>query len=116
MGQRRVTMAPTITTTRATTPMPTSTRPAISTARFTLEGPGLNAVDPAMHRELADVWLTVDGDDDTRVALLQGAGRGFSAGGSFDLVESVLDDYDTRLRVMREARDLVFNVINCSKP
>src|SRR4029077_17352118 len=27
-----------------------------------------------------------------------------------------LDDYETRLRVMREARDLVFNVINCSKP
>ena len=27
-----------------------------------------------------------------------------------------MSDYDMRVRVMREARDLVFNVINCSKP
>ena len=91
-------------------------RPADGILRITLDGPGLNAVGPDVHRELADVWLTVDRDDETRVAVLQGAGRGFSAGGSFDLVESILDDYDTRLRIMREARDLVFNVINCSKP
>ena len=53
---------------------------------------------------------------DTRVALLQGAGKAFSAGGSFELLDSMIDDYATALRVMREARDLVFNVINCSKP
>jgi enoyl-CoA hydratase len=69
-----------------------------------------------MHRELADVWLAVDRDPDTRVALLAGAGKAFSAGGSFDLIESMVDDYGTRTRVMREARDLVLNVVNCSKP
>jgi enoyl-CoA hydratase len=76
----------------------------------------LNAVDADVHRELADVWLVVDRDPDTRVALLQGAGKAFSAGGSFDLVEGIISDYATRTRVLREARDLVFNVINCSKP
>jgi enoyl-CoA hydratase len=91
-------------------------RPAPAVLRITLDGPGLNAVDADVHRELADVWLTVDRDSDTRVAILQGAGRAFSAGGSFDLVGSMLDDYAARTRVMREARDLVFNVINCSKP
>jgi enoyl-CoA hydratase/carnithine racemase len=91
-------------------------RPADGVLRIVLDGPGLNAVDPATHRELADVWLTVDRDPDTRVALLQGAGKAFSAGGSFDLVESVMQDYDARVRVLREARDLVLNVINCSKP
>jgi enoyl-CoA hydratase len=91
-------------------------RPSPGVLRITLDGPGLNAVDPDVHRELADVWLTVDRDDDTKVALLQGAGKAFSSGGSFDLIQSIVDDYDTRLRVMREARDLVFNVINCSKP
>jgi enoyl-CoA hydratase/carnithine racemase len=91
-------------------------RPAQRVLRITLEGPGLNAVDPNVHRELADVWLAVDRDPQTNVVLLQGAGRAFSAGGSFDLLQSVLDDYDARVRVMREARDLVFNVINCSKP
>ncbi|HZN14008.1 MAG TPA: enoyl-CoA hydratase/isomerase family protein [Acidimicrobiales bacterium] len=91
-------------------------RPADGVLRIVLDGPGLNAVDPATHRELADVWRAVDADDATRVALLQGAGKGFSSGGSFDLVESVISDGEARLRVMREARDLVFNVIDCSKP
>jgi enoyl-CoA hydratase len=91
-------------------------RPAPKVLRITLDGPGLNAVHPALHRELADVWLAVDRDPDTNVALLQGAGKGFSSGGSFELIQRVIDDYDERTRVMREARDLVFNVINCSKP
>ncbi len=84
--------------------------------RITLDAPGLNAVNPAMHRQLADVWLAVDRDEATTVALLRGAGKAFSAGGSFDLVETMMDDYAARLRVLREARDLVYNVINCSKP
>ncbi len=91
-------------------------RPADGVLRITLDAPGLNAVDASMHRELADVWLTVDRDDSVRVALIQGAGKAFSAGGSFELLGSLIDDYATRMRVMREARDLVFNVINCSKP
>jgi enoyl-CoA hydratase len=91
-------------------------RPSPGVLKIVLDGPGLNAVDHDVHRELADVWPAVDRDDDTRVALLQGAGKGFSSGGSFDLVESIMADYDTRLRVLREARDLVLNVINCSKP
>ncbi|HEX6425369.1 MAG TPA: enoyl-CoA hydratase/isomerase family protein [Acidimicrobiales bacterium] len=91
-------------------------RPSAGVLRITLEGPGLNAVDHDVHRELADVWLAVDRDPDTRVAVLQGAGRAFSAGGSFELLDSLMSDYAVRTRVMREARDLVFNVINCAKP
>jgi len=84
--------------------------------RITLDGPGLNAVSETMHRELADVWLTIDRDPAVRVAVLQGAGKGFSAGGSFELLDGIMKDYATRARIMREARDLVYNVINCSKP
>ncbi|MGH9234116.1 MAG: enoyl-CoA hydratase/isomerase family protein [Acidimicrobiales bacterium] len=91
-------------------------RPAGRVLRITLDGPGLNAVGHDVHRELADVWLAVDRDPDTHVAVLQGAGRAFSAGGSFELLESLMSDYAVRARVMREARDLVFNVINCAKP
>jgi enoyl-CoA hydratase len=91
-------------------------RPADGVVRISMDAPGLNAVTPAVHRELADIWLTVDRDPDARVALLRGAGRAFSAGGSFDLLDDIIGDYATRTRVMREARDLVFNVINCSKP
>jgi len=91
-------------------------RPDEGVLRIVLEGPGLNAVDSAMHRELADVWLAVDRDPDTRVAIITGAGRAFSAGGSFDLIDDIVADYAVRTRVMREARDLVTNIIDCSKP
>ncbi|HEX5366473.1 MAG TPA: enoyl-CoA hydratase/isomerase family protein [Acidimicrobiales bacterium] len=91
-------------------------RPAEAVLRITLEGPGLNAVDHAMHRELADVWRTVDRDPDVAVAVLQGAGRAFSSGGSFDMLEDLTSDHALRARIVGEARDLVFNVIDCGKP
>ncbi len=91
-------------------------QPADAVLRITLDGPGLNAVSPAVHRQLADVWLAVDRDPNTNVAVLQGAGKAFSAGGSFDLIDDLINDYARRTQVLREARDLVFNVINCSKP
>jgi enoyl-CoA hydratase len=83
---------------------------------LTLDGPGLNSVNPEMHGQLADVWPVIDRDPEVRVALIKGAGKGFSAGGSFDLLKGMIDDYEVRARTMREARDLVYNVINCSKP
>src|SRR4051812_23030326 len=91
-------------------------RPAEGVLRITLDGPNLNAVDHAVHREIADVWLTIDRDPDTNVALLTGAGRAFSSGGSFDLIDDITTDYAVRTRVLREARDIVLNVVNCSKP
>jgi enoyl-CoA hydratase len=69
-----------------------------------------------MHRDLANVWNAVDRDPTTRVAIIQGEGNTFSAGGDLDLVQEMADDYAVRVRVLREARDLVYNIINCSKP
>ncbi|MEO8322965.1 MAG: enoyl-CoA hydratase/isomerase family protein, partial [Actinomycetota bacterium] len=82
-----------------------------------LDTPGkLNAVGHEMHTQLADVWNVIDRDPDVRVAIVRGAGDGFSSGGDLDLVAEIADDFETRARVMREARDLVYNVIDCSKP
>jgi enoyl-CoA hydratase/carnithine racemase len=91
-------------------------RPAPGVLGVVLDSPGLNSVSPAIHRQLADIWPVVDRDPEIRVALIRGEGRGFSSGGSFDLIEGITDDYETRARTMREARDLVYNVINCGKP
>jgi enoyl-CoA hydratase len=91
-------------------------RPDPGIVRIVLDAPGLNAVDRDMHRDLADVWLAVDRDPATRVAVVTGAGRAFSAGGSFDLVREITDDHAARVRVLREARDIVGNVVGCSKP
>lgn len=94
----------------------TFSNPADGVLQITLEGPGLNSVDAAKHRQIADVWAVIDRDREVRVALLAGAGKGFSSGGSFDLIDDIMDDYERGLEVLREARDLVMNVINCSKP
>jgi enoyl-CoA hydratase len=92
-------------------------RPAEHVLRLTLRAPGkLNAVDAAAHGELAAVWKTIADDDETRCVLVRGADGVFSAGGDLDLVLAVANDFETRVRVLREARDLVYNVIDCPKP
>lgn len=91
-------------------------RPAPGVLRIVLDAPNLNAVNPRMHGELADIWPVVDRDEQTRAVLVQGAGRAFSAGGTFDSIEDMTEDYAVRARVMREARDMVYGVMNCSKP
>jgi enoyl-CoA hydratase len=92
-------------------------RPAERVLEIILDTPGkLNATDAAMHAELAEIWRDVDADPEISVALLRGAGNAFSAGGDLALVESITRDFTTRARVWKEARDLVYNLINCNKP
>jgi enoyl-CoA hydratase len=91
-------------------------RPEESILRITLEGPNLNAVGHDAHAQLADIWPVVDRDDSVRVVVVRGAGTAFSAGGAFDMISDMVADPVVRTRVLREARDLVYNVVNCSKP
>jgi enoyl-CoA hydratase len=92
-------------------------RPHGRVLRVTMSNPGrLNATDPQMHTELAQIWRDIDADPDISAAILTGAGRAFSAGGEFDLIQGIIDDFGTRARIWKEARDLVYNVINCGKP
>jgi enoyl-CoA hydratase len=91
-------------------------RPAQHVLRLTLRAAGkLNAVSGTMHRELAAVWKTIGDDDETRVVLVRGADGAFSSGGDLDLVLEIANDAETRRRVFHEARDLVYNVIDCPK-
>src|SRR5690349_17536654 len=75
----------------------------------------LSTATARLHKELADVWLDIDRDPETRVAILRGIGKGFSAGGDFGMIEKIQTDFAMRGRAWREARDLVYNIINCSK-
>ena len=76
----------------------------------------LNATNARLHWELTQVWLTVDADPETRVAVVTGAGKAFSAGGDLDLVEEMAGNADAAARTMREASDLVYNIVNLDKP
>ena len=90
-------------------------RPARGVLRITLNRPErLNALDARGHDELARVWRDVDEDEQTSAVILCGAGRAFSAGGDFDMVEEMIESFDARVRVWRESKDLVYNIINCS--
>ena len=80
------------------------------------DGPNLNAVDERAHTQIPALWPIIDKDPEVRVVIVRGAGRAFSAGGSFELIDAQIDDYRVRMRVMRESRDLFYNMINCSKP
>ena len=92
-------------------------RPVEGVLRVVLDGPDMHAVGPEMHRDLTDIWTAVARDETVRAVLVRGAGdRAFSAGGSFGLVEAMSQDWDVRTRIMREARELVRNLIECPVP
>lgn len=82
-----------------------------------LDTPGrLNAVDRQMHSELCDIWPVIDRDPDTRAVLVHGEGAVFSAGGDLEMVKAMTQDFEYRNGVLREARDLVHHMIDCSTP
>lgn len=92
-------------------------RPAPGVLRITMNRPDrLNAADEVMHAELAEIWRDVDRDPDVSAAILTGAGKAFSAGGDFEMIEKIISDFSVRARNWKEARDIVYNIINCSKP
>ena len=76
----------------------------------------MNSATEAMHTDLARVWRAVDVDDDVRVVVVRGDGEHFSSGGDFGMIERMIADQATLIRVWKEASDLVYNLINCSKP
>jgi enoyl-CoA hydratase len=91
--------------------------PAEGVLRVTISEPArLNAVDMTGHRELSEIWREADRDDKVRAVVVTGEGRAFSAGGDLSMIEEMTRDHATRMRVFAEARDIVYNVLNCSTP
>ena len=71
-----------------------------------------NAADEQMHGELARVWAEVSADPETRVAVITGAGRAFSAGGDVlirpvhgDEQHAVVPAFESELLVLGELQD-----------
>ncbi len=94
--------------------------PSVLDIQMRADGPGGNGKLPTAghegHWELSEIWRDVGRDDTVRVAVLRGSGMGFSGGGDLALVQDMATDFEVRTRVWKEARDLVYNVINCDKP
>lgn len=92
-------------------------RPAPRVLRIAFKGSGrLNAVDQVMHGELGAIWRDVDADPEVSCVILTGNAEAFSAGGEMGMVENIMSDFQIRAQNWKEAKDIVYNVINCSKP
>src|SRR5712675_2956686 len=91
-------------------------RPHPKVLRITMENGRMNTTDEALHAELGDIWRDVDRDASVNAVVLTGAGKVFSAGGDFAIIQQNIDDFGSRARQWKEARDIVYNVINCNKP
>jgi enoyl-CoA hydratase len=84
---------------------------------ITLDQPdALNAFSEDLHAQFVAVWADVERDEDCRAAVLTGAGRAFSAGGSYDDFEGRRVDRDRRRRSLRLARRLVDEMLEVAVP
>lgn len=75
----------------------------------------LNAADADMLREFTEVWSDIQRDAQTRVVVITGAGKAFSAGGDLELDRQILGDFSKVTATMQEARELVTNILACDK-
>ena len=91
--------------------------PAQRVLRITFDRPETyNSVDAETHTQITHIWRDLNEDHDINAVIVTGAGRAFSAGGDFELIKTIMNDPVLRMSTWKEAKDLVYNVINCNKP
>jgi enoyl-CoA hydratase len=91
--------------------------PAERVLRITFNNPKTyNSLDAVGHKEFTYLWREIDDDPDINAVILTGKGKAFSSGGDFSMIEANMNDEYARLQAWKEARDLVYNIINCNKP
>ncbi len=92
-------------------------------ATVTLNRPGsLNAINPAMHTEVTEIWPLINNDPEIRAVLLTGAGRAFCAGGdikSMAPAEESMGSGGAKFPTpesIAEGHRLVYNLLDCQRP
>ena len=76
----------------------------------------LNAISESLHEELVGVWSHVWRDEECRAVVLTGAGKAFSAGGSYEDFERRRVDLAARQRSLELARQLVDQMLDVAVP
>lgn len=74
----------------------------------------LNAIDAALHAELAGIFADVGRDREARAVVLTGAGRAFSAGGDTDWFKA--DDPSAWQLVQWEAKRIIHDLLDLEIP
>ena len=84
---------------------------------ITLNRPdNLNAVNLAMHEELAEVFNFAASDPHSDVVVLTGAGRAFSAGGDLDHISHNAANPHLFDHEVRVAKRIIFSILDLDKP
>lgn len=91
-------------------------RPHPKVLRITMDNGRMNTADAVMHAELAQIWTDVAADPTVNAAIITGAGATFSAGGDFGMIKEVMTSFEKRAQIWKEARAIVYNIIDCPKP
>ena len=76
----------------------------------------LNAVNAAVHTELARIFVDARHDDEADIVVLTGAGRAFCAGGDIDWMQAAIDKPQAFEETAREAKEIVFGQLDLDKP
>jgi enoyl-CoA hydratase len=77
----------------------------------------MNATNARLHWELTQIWSVLEADDGVRVVVVTGAGeRAFSAGGDLEWISEMVGNAAKIQATMREAGDIVFNMMAFEKP
>jgi enoyl-CoA hydratase len=79
-------------------------------------GNAVNAVDAAMHQELAHLFIDLQDDEESDLIILTGQGRAFCAGGDFDWFDQQIGDPKTFRAIVPEAKRIVSSLLEVEKP
>jgi len=92
-------------------------RPHPAVLRITIaSGLKLNAMDKRTHHEVSEIWKDVENDPTVACAIITGDGASFSAGGDLNEEINLLGDQAALSQTMTEARNIVYGMMECSKP
>ena len=83
---------------------------------LTLSNPGMrNAVDPAMHEELAEIFYEANRDADSDIVVLTGEGADFCAGGDITWFRRALAGEIAKPSAL-EGKKIIFSMLDLEKP
>lgn len=92
-------------------------RPHPRVLRVTMNSPQkLGAMDERMHYEVSKIWVDADADESVSAIIITGSGKSFSAGGDVNCDVKMRVNPDIYMPMMRDAHNMVYGMMNCSKP
>lgn len=90
--------------------------PSEGVLRVTIARGAMNSMDYELHHDLGGIWRHIDADEAVSAVVITGGGRAFSAGGDFEMVDQIINDHAFRMKMWKDGRQLVENMLACGKP